>query len=86
MAAVYESLPGKRLTLLKLLTYFCRYRPNLTVYLVIELYHLFCVRKCTAFVPGLIAIIIDKIFSSFRLLQGRGDWKPQAGKGNEAPK
>ena len=37
MAAIYESLPGKYLALLKLLMSLCRYRPSLTVYLAVEL-------------------------------------------------
>ena len=47
MAAVFESLPGKRLALLKSLSYLCRYRPSLAIYLATELYLLPYGRKRT---------------------------------------
>ena len=69
MAAVIESLPGKRLAFLKSSSYLCRYRPSLAIYLATELYLLPCGRKRTAIVPGSIAIIVNLhkiIFSSER--------------------
>ena len=37
IAAILESLPGKRLALLKSSSYLCRYRPSLAIYLATEL-------------------------------------------------
>ena len=71
IAVVYESCPGKLKALSKILTQVCRYRPCLTVYLVIELYLLSCGRKHASCVPGSIAIIgrsSQNIFSIFHLL------------------
>ena len=71
IAVVYESLPGKRKALSKILTQVCRYRPCLTIYLAIELYFLPRGRKRAGCVPGSIAIIgrsSQNIFSTFRLL------------------
>ena len=56
MATMFELLPGKRLALLKSLSYLCSL---VILYLAIELYLLPCGRKRTALVPGSIAIITD---------------------------
>ena len=73
MAAVYESLTGKRIVSMKLSTY---YRPTLTLYLAMELYLKPCGRKRAARVPGSIAIHVDLHNGIVRSLCGKGDQKP----------
>ena len=61
VAAVFESLQGKRRVATKLFTYLWRYRPSLTVNLATKLYYLLCNKKDARLARGSIAII-DRLF------------------------